>query len=95
MTGDFIEEILAEAEQVELQQRAGYYDLVLAEIRDIEQGRADRKNNLLKNAPHTAAVIGVDAWDRPYSRERAAFPTEWTRERKFWPPAAAGPGNQD
>jgi hypothetical protein len=37
MTGDFIEEILAEAEQVELQQRAGYYDLVLAEIRDIEQ----------------------------------------------------------
>jgi len=41
--------------------------------------------NLLKMAPHTASVIASDRWDRPYSREKAAFPLEWVRERKFWP----------
>ncbi len=55
------------------------------EIREIENGEADRRNNLLKNAPHTADVVISDAWDRPYSRERAAFPAPWTREHKFWP----------
>ncbi|MBP7148670.1 MAG: aminomethyl-transferring glycine dehydrogenase [Acidobacteria bacterium] len=55
------------------------------EIREIEDGRADRQVNLLKMAPHTAAVIAADGWDRPYSRERAAFPSAWTREHKFWP----------
>ncbi len=55
------------------------------EIREIEQGKADKKSNLLKGAPHTAASLTRDAWDRPYSRERAAYPAEWVRERKFWP----------
>ncbi len=55
------------------------------EIREIEEGRADRKVNLLKCAPHTASLLTRDAWDRPYSRERAAYPTTWVRERKFWP----------
>jgi glycine dehydrogenase len=55
------------------------------EIREIEEGRMDRTNNLLKNAPHTAEAVISDAWDRPYSRERAAFPAPWTREHKFWP----------
>jgi glycine cleavage system P protein (glycine dehydrogenase) len=55
------------------------------EIREIEEGRADRAVNLLKMAPHTAAVIASDGWDRPYSRERAAFPTPATRAHKFWP----------
>jgi glycine dehydrogenase len=55
------------------------------EIREIEEGKADRQNNLLKNAPHTSAMVTSDAWSAPYSRERAAFPTPWTRERKFWP----------
>jgi glycine dehydrogenase len=58
------------------------------EIREIEQGRAARDSNLLKNAPHTAEAVCGDRWDRPYSRERAAFPTPWTRERKYWPPVA-------
>jgi glycine dehydrogenase len=39
---------------------------------------------LLKNAPHPAAVLLSDDWDRPYSRSRAAYPTAWTREHKFW-----------
>ncbi len=55
------------------------------EIREIEIGVADRRNNALKNAPHTADTVISDDWDRPYSRERAAFPAPWTREHKFWP----------
>ena len=58
------------------------------EIREIERGTADRENNLLKNAPHPLADLVADAWDRPYSRERAAFPTAATREHKIWPPVS-------
>jgi glycine dehydrogenase len=53
------------------------------EIREIEAGKADRHNNLLKNAPHTAFSL-TQAWERPYSRQRAVYPTAWTREHKFW-----------
>ena len=55
------------------------------EIREIETGAADRENNLLKHAPHPLADLLADAWDRPYSRERAAFPSEATRVHKIWP----------
>jgi len=55
------------------------------EIRDVEEGRAPRENNLLKNAPHTAEVVTATEWTRPYSREKAAFPTPWVRRGKFWP----------
>jgi glycine dehydrogenase len=58
------------------------------EVREIEDGRADRASNLLKNAPHTATVVCADAWDRPYSRERAAFPEPRLRAHKFWPAVA-------
>jgi glycine dehydrogenase len=56
------------------------------EIQEIESGKVDRQNNLLKNAPHTAASVVKEPWDRPYSRERAAFPAPWTLEHKYWPP---------
>src|SRR5262249_48322675 len=55
------------------------------EIREIESGSVPRENNLLKNAPHTATVVVSSEWSRPYSRERAAFPTGWSRQFKFWP----------
>jgi glycine dehydrogenase len=55
------------------------------EIREIEMGTADRHDNLLKNAPHTADMVTADEWNHPYSRERAAYPAPWTREHKFWP----------
>jgi glycine dehydrogenase len=55
------------------------------EIRAIEEGRADRKNNVLKNAPHTARAVAATEWDHPYTREQAAFPAPWVRESKFWP----------
>ena len=46
---------------------------------------ACRHNNVLKHAPHTADVVMAEAWDRPYSREKAAFPAAWVRTAKFWP----------
>jgi glycine dehydrogenase len=55
------------------------------EIREIERGTADRERNLLTGAPHTLAEVTADTWDRPYSRERAAFPSAATREHKVWP----------
>jgi glycine dehydrogenase len=55
------------------------------EIADVERGVLDRQDNPLKHAPHTLEVVVSDAWSRGYSRERAAFPAPWTRERKFWP----------
>lgn len=55
------------------------------EIKSVVSGEMDRKNNPLKNAPHTAAVVTADKWDRPYSREVAAYPAPWTRQHKFWP----------
>ena len=55
------------------------------EIIEIEAGREDTKNNLLKNAPHTADQVSGDGWNRPYSREQAAFPMESLRDWKFWP----------
>jgi glycine dehydrogenase len=55
------------------------------EIREIEQGKQPREGNVLKGAPHTAEVLTADAWDRPYSRHRAAFPAPWVLARKFWP----------
>ena len=55
------------------------------EIEEIESGLVDRENNLLKNAPHTAEALLSSEWNRPYTRERAAFPAPWTREHKFWP----------
>ena len=56
------------------------------EIKAIERGEVSRTNNLLKNAPHTAASIAASDWDRPYDRNAAVFPSHSTRHHKFWPP---------
>ncbi len=58
---------------------------IRAEIREIEEGSADRVDNLLRNAPHTIDMVVGDDWDHPYPRERAAFPSEDLRRRKCWP----------
>jgi glycine dehydrogenase len=59
--------------------------IIRDEIRAIENGDADPENNALHHAPHTAEVVTADNWDRPYSREQAAYPAPWVRESKFWP----------
>ena len=58
------------------------------EIRAVEEGRWDRDDNPLKNAPHTAAMVTADAWTHSYSRETAAYPVASLREAKYWPPVA-------
>ncbi len=55
------------------------------EIEEVISGKVDAKNNVLKNAPHTQWVITADEWNRPYSRQTAAFPLEWVKANKFWP----------
>jgi glycine dehydrogenase len=58
---------------------------IRAEIAEIEEGRAPRDDNTLKQAPHTASAVLTEHWMHPYSREKAAFPTEWVRDHKRWP----------
>ncbi|HEY2899399.1 MAG TPA: aminomethyl-transferring glycine dehydrogenase, partial [Polyangia bacterium] len=58
---------------------------IRAEIKEIEDGAAPRDNNLLKNAPHTAAALLASEWKAPYARERAAYPLPSIRAHKFWP----------
>jgi glycine dehydrogenase len=58
------------------------------EIRAIEDGRADRADNALKHAPHTAEAVCADRWAHAYSRQHAAFPVASLRQSKYWPPVA-------
>jgi glycine dehydrogenase len=58
---------------------------IFNEIKAIELGTADKKENVLKNAPHTQEVICADEWTKPYSRQQAAFPLPYSNENKFWP----------
>lgn len=55
------------------------------EIQEVIDGTASKQDNVLKNAPHTAEVVMADEWERAYSRQKAAFPLEWVKARKFWP----------
>lgn len=74
--------------KVELDRFCDAMIAIHAEMTAVENGTADAKNNLLKNAPHTATAIANDKWDRPYGREAAAFPVAGLREFKFWPAVA-------
>jgi glycine dehydrogenase len=58
------------------------------EIEEVITGKADKKDNILKHAPHTAKSVCANEWQRPYSREQAAFPLPWVRDNKFWPAVA-------
>ena len=57
---------------------------IYEEIKEIENGAPDKKDNVLKNAPHTLAVITADEWKHSYSRSKAAYPIEYLRQNKFW-----------
>jgi glycine dehydrogenase len=58
---------------------------IYKEIKEIENGEADKKDHVLKNSPHTLAVITADEWKHSYTRSKAAFPLEYLKENKFWP----------
>ncbi|HEV7672343.1 MAG TPA: aminomethyl-transferring glycine dehydrogenase [Thermoanaerobaculia bacterium] len=75
-------------ESESIQELDRFCDALIAireEIRAIEEGRMDRHDNPLKNAPHTAEAALAESWTHGYSREQAVFPLPWVRERKFWP----------
>jgi len=55
------------------------------EIRDVEEGKTDKQINVVNQAPHTMSMVTVENWERPYSRETAAFPTHHVKADKYWP----------
>ncbi len=55
------------------------------EIAEIEQGQSDKQDNVLHNAPHTAAAVTADEWNHPYSRQKAAYPLDYLKNNKVWP----------
>ena len=59
---------------------------IFNEIKEVENGTADKEDNVLKNAPHTAEIVSADSWEHSYSRGKAAWPREWLKEHKFWVP---------
>jgi glycine dehydrogenase len=71
--------------QAELDRLCDALIAIREEIRAIEEGRMDRQDNALKNAPHTADDLAAAEWSHPYTREQAIFPAPWVKERKFWP----------
>ena len=58
---------------------------IWVEIQEIKDGKADREDNVLHNAPHTVMVITTNDWNHRYDRQKAAFPAKWIIENKFWP----------
>lgn len=59
--------------------------MIREEIRAVEEGRMDKEDNPLKHAPHTAAIVSSEEWDRRYPRALGAFPATWVQNQKFWP----------
>ncbi|AUS04690.1 aminomethyl-transferring glycine dehydrogenase [Pseudotamlana carrageenivorans] len=62
-----------------------FCDALIAIKSEIDKASKDEINNVLKNAPHTLAMLTSETWDFPYSREQAAFPLDYVKENKFWP----------
>jgi glycine dehydrogenase len=58
---------------------------IRGEIQEVIDGKSDRQNNVLKNAPHTAAAVSADEWPHPYSRHQAAYPLPFVKAKKIWP----------
>jgi glycine dehydrogenase len=55
------------------------------EIKEIEEGKYSKTDNVIKNAPHTCKLVVSDEWNKPYNRQKAAYPLNWVRDNKFWP----------
>ncbi len=58
---------------------------IWGEIQEIRDGKADKEDNVLRNAPHTVKVVTANEWNHKYDRQKAAFPRKWVVENKFWP----------
>ena len=71
--------------KAELDRLVQAFKAIRSEIEAVEAGTWDAEESTLKQAPHTAEMVTADEWDQAYSRETAAYPAEWVRDRKFWP----------
>jgi glycine dehydrogenase len=85
VTGTLMIEPTESESKAELDRFCDAMIAIREEIQAVEEGRLDRADNPLKNAPHTAAVVSATAWTHGYTREQAAFPLPWVRDNKFWP----------
>jgi len=72
-------------ESENLEELDRFCDAMISIRKEIEAASSEDKNNVLKNAPHTLAMLTTDNWDFPYTREAAAFPLEYISDNKFWP----------
>jgi glycine dehydrogenase len=70
---------------VELDKFIDALKTIWREIMDVKEGKADREDNVLRNAPHTARVVTGNEWNHKYDRQKAAYPLKWVAENKFWP----------
>ena len=62
-----------------------FCDALISIRKEISEATVDNDNNVLKNAPHTMAMLTAETWEFPYTREQAAFPLEYVSDNKFWP----------
>jgi glycine dehydrogenase len=83
--GTFMIEPTESETQAELDRFCDAMIAIHGEMQAVVTGESDKLNNPLKHAPHTAKVVTADEWTRPYSRQTAAFPSDWVRQSKFWP----------
>lgn len=58
---------------------------IKSELEEIKDGKADKADNVIANAPHTALEVSADEWNHPYTRSKAAYPLSWVAPNKFWP----------
>ena len=72
-------------ESENLEELDRFCDAMISIRKEIEAATLEDENNVLKNSPHTLAMLTAETWDFPYSREQAAFPLEYIAENKFWP----------
>lgn len=72
-------------ESENLEELDRFCDAMISIRKEIEAASLEDKNNVLKNAPHTLAMLTSDEWNLPYSREKAAYPLEYLMDNKFWP----------
>jgi glycine dehydrogenase len=85
VAGTFMIEPTESEDKAELDRFCDAMIAIREEIRAIEEGKTDKKDNLLKNAPHTQATVTADQWSHAYSRTEAAFPLYYVTHNKFWP----------
>ena len=85
VAGTLMVEPTESEDQAELDRFCDAMIHIRGEIEAVVSGQADAEDNVLKNAPHSAAAVIVNEWTHPYTREQAVYPLPWVRERKFWP----------